>query len=236
MADAGQREGEPGKGRLKRVACGCLAAAAVVLFLVCGGVVSFSAWRLHRLGRWADAMERNGEDIQGRGEVGPLHEEARRLHPFEAARAPAITEERIEAFLEVRRGLRPRVAANADLFRRTRVDDGRDLELDEWVAVLDAWAALQREHARLLVEHGMSPEEYFYIAALVDGVLGVERPPRLAVIEARGDEARLVRARAEEFGGSEWAVADDFLADHDPGRFRPEEFRPSSGGGGWDFD
>jgi len=193
--------------------------------------------------------QRRAEDvdaIRGAGllsDTAPLLAKAREQNPWSAQRP--LSKDRLEVFLAIRTREGKKLA---ELRSILELADQRMFATEaDHLVVLGAWAEVKREHARALVELGMSEEEYLSVAARAydayyTGVAGEAfEPPGLGAPQLSAAEAALFAAHADEI-----AVLSDPLLDRLLFRLAPygaglalkaataDYPNPRGPGGGWD--
>jgi hypothetical protein len=108
---------------------------------------------------------------------------------WSAPAAPALTPEKLEAFLALRRELRDLDQKGQGL--RTRAPQGRRPRLDEVAGIMEDAGGLMTERLQAFRRHDITPGEYDYL----EGLVYVKWLPGLAA--ARDDPAARERAAAE---------------------------------------
>jgi hypothetical protein len=212
-------------------ACGCLLLLTFA-FLCCGGgsALALGWWALTQLklpGSDGSVMDgvKQVENIVGDGEVGKLHREARREAPaFDAHNPPPLIAERLDAYLAVRKDLRPEFDKNrAVLHHFAESLQSSQWTMDDVLALTRTWGELKRHHAEALVRRRMSSDEYQYISALIFTKLGPTPnlpPEALGQGGASEDpEAALLRSKGGAIDATGSWLVEEMLLTTDFGRF-----------------
>ncbi len=172
---------------------GCLAAVVLLAGLACAGIFGFGWWAAKKIGEIAV----HAENVRGDGEVGRLHAQALKIAPYDAKQALPLTAERVEAWSAVRSELSPALEKNRLMVKRW---SARDQKVDDFGQMLDlvkAWSEVKLEHARLLVKHRMSAEEFTHITRQAYGALiqkKVKAPEGLEGVATPDDAAAALLA------------------------------------------
>lgn len=225
----------PQRSNSLRWVLGCLGGLVLIAILTCGGLALLGYWG-YQVGKdYLETVQTCGANIRNQGAVATLHAEAQRATPFDPVRPPALTVERVETWLAIRREMQPALAGVRGEAAMAGGTTPQAQDLGQFIRFLKAWSAIKLEHGRLLVKHGMSNEEYQRIGRLAFGALlqgGVKLPE--AMQESAGADAAataLLQPHLAELKQGEGFGLDVWLLTNDFGRFEPKKQS-----GGFDLD
>lgn len=210
---------------------GCLGAFLLLCALICMGFFGLGWWGYGKV----KALHGDMENLSNRGQVQTLRAEARAAAPFDEANPPALTAERLDAYLSIRNQLAPSLEKHRAMIKKWSVRDQKLDDMGDFFELVKAWSELKVEHARLLARNRMSFEEYTHITRQVFGALlekKIKPPPGLEGVSAPDSAtSALIAPRLAEIQLEDWVHLDGMILATDPDRYRP-----ASSGSGWDDD
>lgn len=205
---------------------GCSLSFLVGAAVLCAGIYFVVNRAITGIKEWAQAMEKYGDNIGGKGEVGTLHAQARSAAPYDAEKPPELTAERLAAYIDIRKEIEPALQKHAGLMSRLGGKQGQQPQFSDIMALLPAWSELKVEHAKLLVKHKMSPEEFQHITALVYGVLNAgpnSAPDGITPVQNASDKtAELIRGHKADLKVGEVALTEALLYTSNTNKYKPQ--------------
>lgn len=220
--------GQPAQGMSSTTkwVIGCLGAVLLVGALACGGFALIGWWGYAKIKEYTVAMQKYGDNIQGKGDVGVLYAQARAAAPFDEAKPADLTERRFATYLTIRDAMKPAVEKHKAQIKIVGGNGRPGADLGAIIALLEAWNEIKVEHAKLLAREKMSPEEYTHISRQVYGALLTENiaaPEELSGVTAPDAKtAAIIQPHLAELKADSWTSVDALLLGTDLGKYQPK--------------